>query len=335
MLSIKDLASMTGYSVATISRVINGSPKVADKTRVRVEEAIQKTGYHPNFAGRNLRLAASMRLLILLPTIENTVYGDLIRGAESAASAAGYQLLIGVTQNRLEIEESYIKMLQSRQVDGIILANTSMDKHDLNRLAETFPVTLLAHTVDGANVSSVSIDNVSAAYDAVQYLISLGHRKIGMLSGYYYRNPSDKREAGLFQAMEDAGLSCDPRYIVRTEFNFTSSRKACQRLMEQPDPPTAIFCIADSIAIGAIRYLSDHDLSGRVSVMGFDNVLESEYFFSGISTVNQPKLELGRTCVELILNKISDISSPPEQIVLPHSLVLRGSTFPPQEPSAR
>lgn len=328
MVSIKDLAQMTGYSVATISRVINGSPNVAEKTRLCVEDAIRNTGYYPNFLGRNLRLSSSMKILILLPTIENTFYGDIIRGAETAASAAGYQLLLGVTQNQLEIERKYIEMLQSRQVDGIILANANMDKYDLNRLAEKFPVTLLAHTVEGANVSSVSIDNVSAAYDAVRYLISLGHRKLGILSGYYYQNPSAARETGFFKALSDAGLTCSPNWIIRTEFEFSSSQKACQKMMEQEDSPTAIFCVADSIAVGAIRYLVDHKLDDKISVMGFDNVLESEYFFNGISTVNQPKFDFGKKCVELLLARIRDSNFVPEKVVFPYELIFRGSTFP-------
>lgn len=331
MVSIKDIASITGYSVATISRVINNSPKVSEKTRSQVEEAIRKTGYHPNFIGRSLRLSSSMKILVLLPTIENTFYADIIRGAEATASTAGYRLVLGVTQNKLDIEKSYIDMLQSRQVDGLILANSIMDKFDLNRLAETFPVALLAHTIDGAEVSNVSIDNISAAYAAAKHLISLGHRRIGMISGYYYRAPSFERESGFLRALEEAGITHDPRYMLRSDFDFASGQEACRKLMSLPNPPTAIFCIADSMAIGAERYLVNNGLEDKVSVMGFDNVIESEFFFSGITTVNQPKYDLGRRCVELVLDKIRDISTPPESVVLPFSLVERGSTFPPPE----
>ena len=158
MMSIKDLASLTGYSVATISRVINDSPKVSEKTRREVMDAIRATGYYPNYVGRNLRRAETKKLLILVPTTENTFYGDVLRGAEARANQSGYQVLIGMTQNDADIERRFVEMLQSRQVDGLVFANTSLDKYDINRIADSFPVVLLAHCIDGAAASSVSID---------------------------------------------------------------------------------------------------------------------------------------------------------------------------------
>ncbi len=326
MVSIKDLANLTGYSVATISRVVNNSPMVSEKARAEIEEAIRATGYHPNFIGRSLRLSFSMKLLLLLPTAENTFYGDILRGIEQSASAAGYQVVIGVTQNKLEIEKKYIEMLTSRQVDGMIIANTNMDKFDLSRISESFPIVLLAHSMDGANVSSVTIDNLAAAYDATKLLIDLGHTSIGMLSGRYYRNPSIEREEGFKNALKDAGLPLNPSHLIRTDYDFNSGKLACKKLMSGKAPPTAIFCVADSIAIGAERYLLDSGLENVVSVIGFDNVIESEYFYNGITTVNQPKYDLGKVSVDLLLKIISDKSAPPETVVLPHYLVERGST---------
>lgn len=327
MVSIKDLASLTGYSVATISRVINNSPKVSENTRLQVEEAIKATGYHPNFIGRSLRLASSKKLLLLLPTVENTFYGDILRGIEQTASAAGYQVVIGVTQNEADIEQKYVDMLTSRQVDGMIIANCNMDKHDLNRLSESFPIVLLAHVIDGANVSSVAIDNVTAAYEATKYLIDLGHKTIGMLSGQYYRNPSMEREEGFKAALREAGLEVNPAHIIRADFDFRSGLHACKRLLSYKIRPTAIFCVADSIAIGAERYLMDAGLEKDISVVGFDNVVESEFFFNGITTVNQPKFDLGRISVDLLLKRICDEAAPAESIILPHTLIERSSVF--------
>ena len=327
MVSIKDLSALTGYSTATISRVVNNSPKVSPKTRREVMDAISATGYHPNFFGRNLRTSSSMKILILLPTTENTFYGDILRGAEETAAEAGYQIIIGVTQNDAAIERKYIDMLLSRQVDGLILANTSMDKFDVNRLAESFPVVLLAHTIDGAITPSVTIDNIQAAYDATTYLNSLGHKKISMISGVYYQNPSLQRETGYLNAMKDLQLDAYAS-IKRTDFAFSGGYMTCKKLLSLTDPPTAVFCVADSIAIGAEKFLYDNQLQDKVSVIGFDNVIESEYFFNGISTVNQPKFEFGKACVELVLNKIADLSAPNEQMVIPHNLVIRGSTHP-------
>lgn len=323
---MKDLAELTGYSVATISRVINQSPKVSEETRRKVEEAIRRTGYHPNFIGRNLRSAASMKIMVLLPTLDNTFYSKVLLGAEETAQKAGYQIIVGVTHNTVAIEENYIAMLRSCQVDGMVFANTILDKFDLNRLAESYPVALLAHNVPGANLSCVSIDNVAAAREAVQYLISLGHKKIAMISGCYYQNPSADREQGYREALESAGLPWDPGLILRADFNFASGYAMAEKLMKLDEPPTAIFCVADSIAIGALRYLISAGLDQTVSVMGFDDVQESEYIFNGISTVSQPKYELGQKSVELLLEKIRDLRSDAQALVLPHKLVIRGST---------
>lgn len=326
MISIKDLAEMTGYSVATISRVINNNPKVSPETRRRVEEAIHRTGYHPNFIGRNLRSSTSMKILILLPTLDNTFYSQVLLGAGDAAQQAGYQIIVGVTQNTMELEQNYISMLRSRQVDGLVLANTMLDKFDLNRLAESFPVVLVGHKVIGSNVSSVGIDNVLAAKEATEHLISLGHRNIAMISGHYYQNPSSEREIGYRQALEQAGISFDPHKILRTEFDFGNAYSTTKKLLENPDIPTSIFCIADSIAIGAVRYLADIGLEQQISVVGFDNVRESEYFFNGITTIDQPKYEMGQQSITLLLEKIHDINSEPRSLILPHKLIPRGSS---------
>lgn len=326
MMSIKDLASLTGYSVATISRVVNDSPKVSEKTRREVMDAIRATGYYPNYVGRNLRRAETKKLLILVPTTENTFYGDVLRGAEACANQSGYQVLIGMTQNDADIERRFVEMLQSRQVDGLVFANTSLDKYDINRIADSFPVVLLAHSIDGAAASSVSIDNRQAAFDATNHLIAGGRSSIALISGSYYKAPSIDREIGYAQALREAGIAMRPDYLLRTNFDFSSGYQCCKKLMALPDPPTAIFCIADSIAIGAIKYLYEIGREQDVAVIGFDNVPESEYFFRGITTVNQPKYQLGETCIELLLEKIEDVHSEIRQIVLPHSLVLRGST---------
>lgn len=331
MTSIKDLAEMTGYSVATISRVINNSPKVSEEARRKVEEAIQRTGYYPNFIGRNLRSATSAKIMILLPTLDNTFYSEILLGAEKTAQQAGYQIIVGVTQNTMALEADYISMLRSRQVDGMILANTMLDKFDLNRLAESFPVALVAHKVDGADISSVCINNVAAAREATEYLISIGHRKIALLSGQYYQNPSTERELGYRQALEAAGIPFRKELVLRTGFHFSGGYKAAKNLLEGLEPnaqPSAFFCVADSMAIGVMRYLMDTGLNEKISVLGFDNVLESEYFFDGISTVNQPKYDLGQRSIELILNQIKDPAAEPQSVVLPHQLIIRGSTRP-------
>ena len=326
MISIKDLAAITGYSVATISRVINNSPKVSEKTRNQVMEAIQSTGYHPNFVGRNLRLSETKKLLFLVPTTENTFYGDILRGAEACACEAGYQVIIGMTQNRVEIERRFIEMLQSRLVDGIVFANTNLDKHDINRIAETFPVVLMAHNIEGSKASNVSINNELATYEATSYLISNNQKRIAIISGFYYKNPSLDRERGYLQALEEAGISANKSYILRTDFDFKSGYQCCKKLMALESPPTAIFCIADSIAIGAMKYLYDIGKENEVAVIGFDNVPESEYFFNGLTTVNQPKYDIGYKSVELLLEKVSDINSESKEIILPHNIVVRGST---------
>ncbi len=328
MVSIKDIAALTGYSVATVSRVINQSPKVSEETRRRVEEVIRSTDYHPNFIGRNLRSSASMKILMLLPTLDNTFFSDVLRGAGDAAMAAGYQIVVGVTNKKAEVEESYISMLRSCQVDGMVLTNTILDKFDLNRLAGSYPVSLLSDIVEGADLSCVTIDNVAAAKEATEHLISLGHRRISMVNGYYYRSLSIDRENGYRMALEQAGLTYDPTQIVRADYNFKGGYSAAKKLMTRKDPPSAIFCSADSMAIGAVRYLMDHGLDKQVSVMGFDNVQESEYFFNGISTVNQPKYELGQQSVQLLLEKIQDIHAPNRRLILPHELVIRGSSHP-------
>lgn len=326
MVSIKDLAEMTGYSVATISRVINNTAGVTDKARAKVMAAIEETGYHPNFIGRNLRTSSSKKILILLPTLKNTFYADILPAADNSAAAAGYQTIIGCTQNNPSVEARYIDMVKSRQVDGIILANTILNKDEINELSSSFPVVLMAHKLEGVQASSVSINNTAAAYDATNYLISLGHKNISMLSGIFYQNPSLERELGFKNALEDSSMHFSASNILRTDFDFKSGYSACEKLLHARPETTAIFCVADSIAIGAIKYLAENNLDKEISVVGFDNVMESEYFHNGVTTINQPKKLIGSTCVELLLKQIDEPGSPVESRILPHELIVRGST---------
>lgn len=325
-MTIKDIAQMTGVSLATVSRVINGSPNVTEKTKRLVEDAINRTGYHPNSIGRNLKTARTMRLLVLLPTMENTFYAKVLKGIEDEASHNGYQVIIGITHNKLEIETKYIDMLKSKQVDGLILTNTCFNKYDLNRLADSFPIVTLSHKIEGTTISSVTIDNVSAATVSTSHLIELGHKKIAMLSGVYYYYPSMCREEGYKNALANHDIPFSVDYLIRKDFDFQGGFDGAKKLMSLKKPPTAIFCAADSIAIGAMKYLMEENLN--VSIVGFDNVSESEFVYTGITTINQPKYDMGKTSVELLLKKIEDISSPITDVSLPFNLIIRGSSFP-------
>ena len=336
MPNIKDVARLAGVSVATVSRVINHDSKVSDASREKVLLAIQEIGYKPNLLGRNLRLSQTMKILVLVPTLSNLFYSRMVKGIESRARAQGYSIMICIAADAAA-ENRYFEMLYTHQVDGIILCSSEQTADKLRQIAQTQPLIMCGEYVEGAGLSAVTIDNRRAAYDAVRQLISMGHREIALLGNDRYLS-ARLREEGYRQALAEENIPIRPEWIQYDNYSFASGQRMCEALLNGGRRPTAVFAIADSIAIGAIRALSQRGiLPGRdISVFGFDDTAISAAFVPSISTVAQPRFEIGAKAFDLLYEKMEDLTSPARLVLLEHTLVLRESTcaYPPNPDSS-
>lgn len=328
MATIKDVAKLAQVSVATVSRVINEEENVKLETKKKVRNAIKALNYTPNLLGRNLRRSRTKNILVLLPTISNPFYSGVIKGIKSKADEEGYSMMISITDSEKEIEKNAMKMLTTRLVDGIILFAPRLSATMLTKIARGYPIVQCSEYIEGSNTSIVSIDNLQAAYEATKYLISLGHTQIAMIGNDEGYTSAALREKGFRQALAECQIDLRPDFVQYTKYSYKGGEEACKALMRLEETPTAIFTIADSMAVGAVKEIKGRGLvvGKDIDVIGFDDTTITKVYSPTISTIAQPRVLMGREAMQLILQKIEDIDSPNKCIMLAHELMIREST---------
>ncbi|WP_164923798.1 LacI family DNA-binding transcriptional regulator [Sinorhizobium fredii] len=332
---IKDIAEKAGVSVATVSRALSDSALVTAETRQRIHDLARELNYRPNVSARNLRTRKSMAVLLVVRDVGNPFYLDILKGVEATAREAGYAVLMGNTENDPLREIEYFNMLRDGHADGMILMTGKLPPAGGNRAGgwNHLPVVVALEMIEGSGLPHVQVDNVGAARAAVEHLISLGHRRIAHISGPVPEPMSVYRREGYRLAMREAGLAIPDGYEVRGNFLLESGQECCRELLALPEPPTALFVANDEMAYGAAHELrrTGRDVPGEVSVVGFDDLYLSKAFYPPLTTVSQPRAEIGRTAMGLLLSILSGGSvGGDEPIVLPTALNIRGSTAPPR-----
>lgn len=328
MPTIIQVAAMAGVSTATVSRVMSHPDRVAEATRRRVLEVVESLGYKPNVAARTLRTLRAAKILVTVPDISNPFFASVIRGAEEAARDAGYAVVVGDTRHDPSIEDQYADMLSSREVDGLIFLGHRLPDNLRPLMAmqgARAPVVNGCEYSPDIGVPSVHIDNAAAGCDAVEHLIGLGHRDIGLVTGPHVSPISRDRLAGAMQAAERHGLR--DRLQVRVgDYSAQSSADHVPDLIAQG--VTGLFCFSDEMAMGAISAIRQAGLRcpDDISVIGFDDLPLARFFQPGLTTIAQPKGRIGQQAVELLVNILQGGDSPVSQITLPHELVVRSST---------
>ncbi|MCW4463858.1 LacI family transcriptional regulator [Sphingomonas sp. BT-65] len=328
MPTIIDVAAVAGVSTATVSRVLSQPERVAEATRQRVLEVVQSLGYSPNVAARTLRTLRAAKILLTVPDISNPFFASVIRGAEEAARDAGYAVVVGDTRHDPQVEDQYAEMLSRREVDGLIFLGHRLPENLgplLSRPGLAAPVVNGCEYSPELGVPSVHIDNAAASGDAVEHLIALGHRDIGIITGPLVSPISHDRLSGAMEIATRHGLQ--DRLQVRT--GDYSAKLACEQAGDLlAHNVSAIFCFSDEMAMGAISAIGAAGLTcpGHVSVVGFDDLPTARFFQPALTTIAQPKGMIGRRTVELLVEILRDPESPVRQITLPHELVVRDST---------
>lgn len=332
---IKDIAERAGVSVATVSRALSGSSLVTDETRKRIHDLARELNYRPNVSARNLRTRRSMSVLLVVRDVGNPFYLDILKGVEATARAAGYAVLMGNTENDPDREVEYFNMLRDGHADGMILMTGKLPASEPGESADVshLPIVVALEMIETAGFPNVQIDNIAAARDAVEHLIALGHRRIAHIAGPLPEVMATHRRDGYRAAMEAAGLKVPDGYEVRGDYLLETGEACAAELFALAEPPTAIFAANDEMAYGAIHALRrlGRDVPGDVSVVGFDDLYLSKAFYPPLTTVSQPRAEIGRTAMSLLLEILSgDDAAATPAVVLPTALAIRGSTAPPR-----
>ncbi len=333
-MNIKDIAALAETSVATVSRVINCDGAVSEATRKRVLEIIVATGYKPNLVRKALRSHKKGTILVLLPTIAHPYYATVLEGVEDRAAANNFDVLMCSTHRDPDQERRCLGLIESRQVDGIILFTSSLSDAVLDTFAETYPVVQCGANAEGiANISFTCIDNVAASDDAVSYFVKLGHTRIALINGPFGRPYEVDRREGYRRAMAREGLEAPSRYMTASDYAFADAYAACGKLLTQEKPPTAIFCGSDLMAVGAVKYCLESGLRpGRdVDIIGIDGTYLNQIVSPEITCIEQPGYEMGMTAFDLLAEKIQDNKTISKKVVMPHKLVVRQSTRTPSQ----
>lgn len=328
MTTIRDVAKLAGVSTATVSRVLQNLPYVSPLTREQVWDAIHKLNYQPNLQARNLRTNETKFVFVVIPDIMNPFFSRIIRGIEAVAHKAGYTMLLCDTHNDPNRELAYINILHQRGADGLIFLTARVDSHRILRLATSKPMVLACEYVNGLPVHSVSIDNLTAAFEATQHLIQLGHRRIGLINGPSNVTLCQDRRMGWQLALQQAGLACGLDLCREGPWSYEAGRAGASALLKQEDPPTALLCTSDEIAIAAINEAVARGLQvpSDLSVVGFDDIAFASMYRPALTTVAQPMEEIGKTAMRLLLEVMREPETPPRRVVLPHRLMIREST---------
>lgn len=328
MTTISDVAKAAGVSVATVSRVINGIANVSPETTAKVTKAIQELDYRPNLLGRNLRRTKSERILVLLPNISNPFYSEIVKGIEDVANRNGYNIMLCNTDSDIKREKKYIKMLKTRLADGAILMASEISCEELTELAKEVSMVQCCEYKEGIPVSHVSIDNEKAAYKATKHLISLGHRKIAFIGANNQFLSSNLREKGYLRALSDEGIEPNPDYLCYGDYSYKSGLRNMKKLLNLQERPTAVFCVSDVMAIGAIRLAMEENLKipEDLAVCGFDNIHFSWMFTPSVTTIAQPMYDLGCTAMDALIRIIEGKSSEVIHYFLEYELIIREST---------
>ncbi len=329
MVTIRDVAARAGVSSTTVSHVINDTRPVSAELRARVESAMAELGFQPNALARSLRRKRTHTLGMIVPDSANPFFAEVGRGIEDTSFAAGYSTILCNSDGDRARELLYLDLLVQKQVDGVLLVPTG-DYAELAAKLRTrnIPVVVIDRDVSDAPIDRVHIDNVAGGYLATCHLLDLGHRRIGYIGGPPHLSSVPNRSAGYLRALQEAGLPVDDRLLVAGNFRDFGGYGGAQALFALPDPPTAIFAGNDLMAIGVLAAARDAGIAvpDDLSIVGFDDIHLAGYINPPLTTVAQPKYELGVIAAELLLARLGEPDLPPQRRLLQAQLVVRQST---------
>lgn len=315
--TVKDVARIAGVSTATVSRVLNGDPKVKEETADLVRNAIEELGYRMNQVARSLKTNKTHSIGIIAPEFSNDFFMNIVTGVESELKKHGYSVILCSSSEDPGKEKEQIQLLNEKNVDGaIIIPGSSLGGHF--SLFKEKPIVLIDRMVDGFVTDAVLSDNFKGTYDAVQYSVNKGAERIGFLGGDMNLTSAKERFEGYLAALKDNNLPVDESVILFGDYHSRSGYVLMRTLMEQPAPPEHIFISNYFMHLGAARYLleSGKDAKG-LHIISFDDLPLAAFFPYSSIIVAQPMEEIGQKAADLLIKRIQGLKDEPCIIRLP------------------
>ncbi|MBI9086366.1 MAG: LacI family DNA-binding transcriptional regulator [Desulfobacterales bacterium] len=328
--TIKDVAGRASVSIATVSHVINETRFVSDDLKGRILAAIEETDYQLDMMAGSLRKQSTRTVGLIVPDISNPIYAELSKLIENNLFADNFTLILCNSEHDPFREKKYLDMLRTKRVDGVIVIPASADIAHINALvAKGLPMVVLDRPVSGARADAVFIDHERAVFDATQYLVGLGHRRIGYLDKSHDVPHKAPRLDGFHAALKVHGIDFDDTLHVEAGVTFEDGASAMGRLLQRGPRPTAVIAFDDVVAMGAMRACRDRglDIPDDISVVGFDDMPLCAYTVPRLTTVKYPRRKMAETACALLLERIrSGMDGNRQEIVLPLEFIVREST---------
>jgi LacI family repressor for deo operon, udp, cdd, tsx, nupC, and nupG len=331
--TILDVARRAGVSTATVSRTLAQPGRVAEQTRAAVFAAIRETGFTPNATARNLRSRSTKMVLALLNGIGNVFYTPILNALEEVLFEAGYGVVMGDTRNDPGHEAHYDRLVRSGQVDGVLLLAGHLPSADFAELDRTVPITLICRDIPDGALPVFETANRDAARRMIDHLVGVGHHRIAHVTGPRNNVEARDRIIGYRDGLSAAGIAVDETLIWDGSFDLAGGATAARHFLAMSERPTAVFCGNDHAAIGFIKTARDAGLSipCDVSVAGFDDIEYSALYEPALTTMRQPRAELGRLAAEQLVRRMSgEAVATQRRTRLACTLIVRESVAPPR-----
>jgi LacI family transcriptional regulator len=328
-ITIFDVAEASGVSYGTVSRVINNGPHVKAATRARVMDAIDSLGYVINRQAQSLARGQTHVIGLLVPDLGTGYIGEIMRGIDDELDHAGYDLMLFTTHRRAAKEANYVGSLVQGVVEGLLLVLPRNPEDYLGVLGNRhFPHVLVDHQGVDTNSPAVGATNWQGGYVATEYLISIGHKRIGFITGSIDLGAAQDRLAGYKAALRTHHLPEIPELIYEGDFAQNSGVAGANVLLDLPEPPTAIFASNDVMAMGAMDVIRHRGLRipDDISIVGFDNIPQAAMVYPPLTTVQQPLEQMGRVATQVLLAMLKNPEEKFTRVELPTELIVRSST---------
>jgi LacI family transcriptional regulator len=327
--TMAEVAEAAKVSIFTVSAVVNGTSTVSEALRARTERAIRETGYKRNDIARSLKTGKTKIVGVSVGDITNSFYTDVVSIIQRELHHAGYAVMLCCNDSNVTLQEEQVALMRDRMVDGLIISPTGDDRQLRKVVSQTdIPVVLIDRILKGVDCDVVVLDNRTAVMEAARYLIGLGHRRIGFISGMLDSYPGRERLGGYRAALEEAGFPRDDTLVELGNYPADGARSAAIRLLTASTPPTAILAVNNQTVLGVMKALRDLDKEcpEDISLAGFDDFPWSDYFRPRLTTIAQPVREYGEQSVRLLIDRMNGgTDAPPRLVVLQGRLVVRGS----------
>ncbi|GHF13398.1 DNA-binding transcriptional regulator CytR [Kordiimonas sediminis] len=330
MTNIRAVSKLAGVSVATVSRALRKPEMVSKNTREKVLSAAKTAGYKPNMMARNFRSKKSYSVMVLVPDISNPFFSMVIRGVQTAAKNKGYSVLLGNTMGDVDAENELAHMLHTNQTDGIIQLSARNPLAPEDRGDTAAPIVNCCECLGDGSMPTVSLDNVGASKAMTEHLLTLGHKKIAVITGPYDSPLTTARLSGYSAAVEAANLTVDYALVKEGDYSPASGATATKQLLAQSVHPTAILCFNDEMAIGAMQSIrqAGHKVPADISVTGFDDLPLSAYTHPPLTTIAQPTEEFGASAMAILFDLMDGQEPAERNRIVPYKLIVRDSTGP-------